>query len=71
METVTLPNGHIILPHEIYRRLGLEVGMRLEVDFDPKTGCIRLRPVRFEHAPAGRVSKRIKMKRNEEGRRTK
>jgi bifunctional DNA-binding transcriptional regulator/antitoxin component of YhaV-PrlF toxin-antitoxin module len=45
VETITLPNGHIVLPLEICRRLGIEAGTRLEVDFDDKTGCIRLHPL--------------------------
>lgn len=47
METITLPHGYVLLPCEICRRLGLEAGMRLEVDFDAKTGCIRLYPLKF------------------------
>lgn len=52
METITLPDGRIILPLEICRRLGIEAGMRLEVDFDDNTGCIRLRPLNYKYINA-------------------
>jgi len=45
MEAKILPQGYIVLPDEVLRRLGLETGTRLHVDFDEQTGCIYLRRI--------------------------
>lgn len=49
METITLPHGQVELPLEICRKLGIETGMRLEVELDEETGCIRIRPVNHSY----------------------
>jgi len=61
METIALPHGYILLPLEICRRLGIEAGLRLEVDFDHKTGCIQLRPLDVKYI---NVSQRKKEEKN-------
>ncbi|MEW6402452.1 MAG: hypothetical protein AB1649_11685 [Chloroflexota bacterium] len=68
MKAKTLPHGHIALPYDIYRRLGLENGAWIDVEFDQKTGCITLRPVYRKYSfvrtswkqPNGRLSTKAK-----------
>ncbi|MBI5841509.1 MAG: AbrB/MazE/SpoVT family DNA-binding domain-containing protein [Chloroflexi bacterium] len=70
METIILPKGYVILPLEICRRLGIEAGTRLEVDYDTQTGCIRLRPVNHRYAVDVRVGEKVKQKAREKKQRT-
>jgi|GEM_PF-1670406 bifunctional DNA-binding transcriptional regulator/antitoxin component of YhaV-PrlF toxin-antitoxin module len=62
MEIIALPQGHVVLPLEICRKLEIEAGMRLEIEFDRKTGCIRLRPINHGHV-LGNEREKLKPKR--------
>lgn len=70
METIVLPEGRVVLPFEICRRLRLEAGLRLDVELDEKAGCIRLRPVNHRYAVDVRVGEKVKQKAREKKQRT-
>jgi AbrB family looped-hinge helix DNA binding protein len=51
MEIVTLPNGHLVLPEELRRRLGIGQGSRFEINVEDHKGIIILRPISSEYYP--------------------
>jgi bifunctional DNA-binding transcriptional regulator/antitoxin component of YhaV-PrlF toxin-antitoxin module len=49
MEIITLPNGHVELPHEVCRRMGIDAGTRFEIFIDERRGIITLKPISCEY----------------------
>ena len=48
MEIVALPNGHVVLPVDLCRRMGIGEGTRFDIDVDAHKGIIVLKPISCE-----------------------
>jgi bifunctional DNA-binding transcriptional regulator/antitoxin component of YhaV-PrlF toxin-antitoxin module len=49
METVTLPDGHVVLPLELRRRMEIDNGTRFDIEIDIRKGIIILKPISCEY----------------------
>jgi len=71
VEIKALPHGQVVLPLEICRQLGIEAGMRLEIDLDKKTCCSRLRPVHYAFSDDGELGQGVRPRQEAKTRRNK